>query len=149
MTYISFYPHEIGNFSSEMARLLSIVLSFVILFHSINIHISDVLELDELVEHYQFHSETYGDGFLVFLSKHYGELKTEHHKKHQEEQQEHEELPFQNPCTTASQLVFVQHMTSACRLQKEIAIKKADVFYYLITYTSLWSDGPFQPPRYA
>jgi hypothetical protein len=149
MTYISFCALKNGNFISVMVRLLSISLSFFILFQSFNIHLNDVLELDELVEHYQFHSETYGDSFLVFLSKHYGELKTEHHQKHQEEQQEHEELPFQNACTTISLLVFMEYNNSEYGSRTEIAIKRTDSFHYLASYTSLWGDGPFQPPRHA
>ncbi|NAS12927.1 hypothetical protein [Poritiphilus flavus] len=149
MTYISFNALKNATFIFEMVRLLSILLSFIILFHSLNIYFDDILELNELVEHYQFHSEEYGDSFLVFLSKHYGKLKTEHHKKHQEEQQEHEELPFQNPATTLSLLVFVQYATSEYHLRTGATMKKTDGFHYLVTYTSLWDDGPFQPPRRA
>ncbi len=53
------------------------------------------MQLDELIEHAQFHKQEYGDTFFVFPSKHYGELKAEHSKNHQEEQKDHEQLPFQ------------------------------------------------------
>jgi len=121
----------------------------LILFQSFNIHINDVLELDALVEHYQFHSEEYGDDFMVFLSKHYGELKAEHHQKHQEEQQEHEELPFQQQCTSLSPLVFIPNEVLVHLSRSEVPTTKTDDFHYLASYTSRWGDGPFQPPRLA
>ena len=78
-----------------MSRCIYLVLSSLILLQSLNIHLNDLVEIDALIEHYGYHNKTYGDTFLEFVSKHYGELKTEHNQKHQEEQSDHEKLPFQ------------------------------------------------------
>ena len=59
---------------------------------SIGIHLSDLVQLDEFIEHAQFHSKEYGDNVFVFISKHYGELKAEHDAQHKEEQEEHQQL---------------------------------------------------------
>ena len=75
-------------------KLFSIFFSFLMLFQSVNINVCDISQIDEFIEHAQFHKEKYGDNFFVFISKHYGNLSVEHSKKHQEEKKEHENLPF-------------------------------------------------------
>ena len=79
-----------------MSKLFSISLSLVILIQSLGISIADIAQIDEFIEHAQFHSEQHGDNVLVFISKHYGELKASHEKEHQEEKEDHEQLPFQH-----------------------------------------------------
>ena len=66
-----------------MIKLFSISLSFLILLQSFGISFNDLSQIDEFIEHAQFHSEQYGDNVFVFISKHYGELKTDHDKEHQ------------------------------------------------------------------
>lgn len=132
-----------------MTKLISITTSLLILFQSFNIHINDLVELDELFEHAQFHAEEYGDNFLVFLSKHYGELKAEHNEKHQEEQKEHEELPFQHHCHSLSLSAFVINDLAPYTSHVEIASLDTGNFHYADSYSPLLGDGLFQPPRYA
>ncbi len=79
-----------------MSKLLSISLTLSILFQSIGFCPNDMVKIDEFIEHAQFHSEQYGDNILVFIAKHYGELKATHEKEHQEEKKDHEQLPFQH-----------------------------------------------------
>ena len=76
---------SVSLYTIFMTKIGSIAISLLILFQSFNIHLDDVIELDELIEHAQFHSAEYGDNFFVFISKHYGELKAEHNQQHQEE----------------------------------------------------------------
>ena len=132
-----------------MTKIFAISAALLILFQSFNLDINDVLEMDELVEHYQFHSREYGDTILVFLSKHYGELKTEHHQKHKEEQKEHEELPFQNPYSSPATMVFISNKILECNTRIPVLENKTSNFHYFDFYTSLLGDSPFQPPRPA
>lgn len=131
-----------------MTKIFSIVISAFVLLQSINIHFNDLLDLDELLEHYEFHNQVYGDNFLVFVSKHYGQLKTEHIQKHQEEQQEHEDLPFQQQGNSIVLVVFIPNQILEYPSQLEISLDKKRNFHYTVSYTSLWIDGPFQPPRH-
>ncbi len=132
-----------------MTKFVSIATSLLILFQSFNIHINDLVELDELIEHAQYHAEEYGDNFLVFLSKHYGELKAEHNQKHQEEQKEHEKLPFQQHCHSLSLSAFVINDLVSYTSHEEIASHDTLNFHYTDSYSPVLGDGLFQPPRYA
>lgn len=130
-----------------MMRIAAILLSTLILVQSFNVHFNDIFELDELIEHAQFHAEEYGDNFLVFISKHYGELKAEHNKNHQEEKEEHERLPFQQQSQSIVLYAFATN-----ELQKnlpEIIFESSQDsnFFYQASYYSLNPEGPFQPPR--
>ncbi len=132
-----------------MSKLFSIVTSLLILFQGFNIHVNDIIELDELIEHAQFHAEEYGDNFIVFLSKHYGELKAEHSKKHQEEKEDHEQLPFQHHCQSASLSVFVLNQPMGTFQQIEVTYDRDSNFHYQASYHSLAQEGLLQPPRRA
>ena len=130
-----------------MMRISSGFLALLVLFQSSFWNLDDVSRMDALIEHAKFHAEAYGDNFVVFLSKHYGELQQEHDKQHQEEQSEHENLPFQ---TYSSVLV----VADLCRLANIFALTNAVVnkngpqhFYYQENYASLADFEIFQPPR--
>ena len=133
-----------------MNKIVTIGISLLIFLQSANIHLKDLVELGQLVEHYQFHNEEYGDDFMVFVSKHYGELKASHSEKHQEERKEHEKLPFQHhqaPC--AQPLVFVLGQDSFINSYPEIPLAVKSNFHYQISYSLVWGDNPFQPPKQA
>lgn len=130
-----------------MFKITSIAVSLLILVQSFNVHIDDIVELDELIEHAQFHSAEYGDDFLVFISKHYGDLKAEHTEKHQEEQGQHEQLPFQHQCQTALHTAFVLNQTPAYPLEIDLVVSLDSNYFYQISYHSLAQEGLFQPPR--
>lgn len=130
-----------------MLKITSIAVSLLILVQSFNVHIDDIIELDELIEHAQFHAEEHGDNFFVFLSKHYGELKAEHSKNHQEEQGEHEQLPFQNQCQTALLSAFVLNQTPDYPLEIDLVVNRDSNYFYQVSYHSLAQEGLFQPPQ--
>ncbi|MFK7811012.1 MAG: hypothetical protein AB8B59_00870 [Maribacter sp.] len=132
-----------------MVKIISLATSLLILIQSFNVHFSDIVELDELIEHAQFHSEEYGDNFFVFISKHYGELKAEHSKKHQEEKEDHEQLPFQNQYQTASLSAFVLNKTTDYPLEMDVFANHESNYFYQISYHSLTQEDLFQPPRQA
>ncbi len=132
-----------------MIKLFSILFSFLILAQSVNVNNGDALQLDELVEHAQFHIQEYGDSFFVFIAKHYGDLKDEHHKKHQEEKSDHEELPFQQHSQLASVLVFIVDENPFEKQKLEHSDCSETNFYYQNTYSSIHDKGVFQPPKFA
>ncbi|MEP3208215.1 MAG: hypothetical protein ABJN95_03450 [Maribacter sp.] len=132
-----------------MFKITSITVSLLILVQSFNIHFKDIVELDELFEHAQFHAEEYGDNFLVFISKHYGELKAEHSQNHQEEKEEHEQLPFQHQCQTALLSAFVLNQTPDYPLEIDLALGLDSNFFYQASYHSLTQEELLQPPRQA
>lgn len=132
-----------------MAKLFSIVISLLILVQSFNIHANDIVDLDELIEHAQFHAEEYGDNFFVFLSKHYGELKVEHSKKHQEEKEDHEQLPFQHHCHSTSLSAFVLNQTVDYPIEVADVIDGNSNYFYQVSYHSLAQERLLQPPRHA
>ena len=132
-----------------MTKLLSIAISLLILIQSFGIHVDDIVVFDDLIEHAEFHSEEYGDDFFVFISKHYGALKAEHITKHQEENEEPEQLPFQHQCHTASLSVFVLNQINTYPLEIEMVVDRDSNYFYQVSYHSLAQDGLFQPPRQA
>ncbi|WP_369048304.1 hypothetical protein [Tenacibaculum sp. UWU-22] len=129
-------------------KISAIILSFVILVQSLDITYNDILNLNELVKHAQYHKKMYGDNFITFLSKHYGKLKKEHQEKHQEEKKEHEKLP----CLFHYQLVpfyKAPFNNLASLLPSTINfIQKNSFFHYQKRYNSPDTLGIFQPPRY-
>ncbi len=129
-----------------MNKIVTIGISLLILLQSVNIHFKDLVELGQLFEHYQFHNEEYGDNFMVFVSKHYGELKASHSEKHQNE---HEKLPFQHQTQCAQPLVFVLEPDNFIDSRSEVPVATKGNFHYQMSYSLVWGDGPFQPPKHT
>lgn len=134
-----------------MARLFSISLSFIILFQSIGVSAKDMVQIDEFIEHAQFHSEQYGDNVIVFISKHYGELKADHDKEHQEEKEEHEQLPFNhnNGSHISSMMVLVLNSFKEELHVPHLSERAETNFYYQEPTSSLHKLGLFQPPQHS
>lgn len=130
-----------------MSKLFSITLSLIIFTQSLGMTINDVVQIDEFIEHAKFHSQQYGDNVLVFISKHYGDLKADHEKEHQEEKEDHEQLPFKHHSISTSQLVFIFH-TDKEEFGKTLFQKNSKTyFHYLSLFSSLHKRGLFQPPK--
>lgn len=132
-----------------MNVVLNISLSLMILIQSIGISFNDIVQLDEFIEHAQFHSEQHGDNFLDFVSKHYGSLKADHEKLHQDEQEEHEELPFQHHSHISSISTFILNTQKADFSVPDIVEYKDHNFYYQEPSSTLHTDGLIQPPRHS
>lgn len=132
-----------------MNKLITIGTALLIFLQSVNIHFNDLVELDELIEHYQFHSAEYGDNFMAFMSKHYGDQKTSHSEKHQEEQKDHEKLPFQHQTQCAQPLVFVMDADSVFESSTVLPLIQKGNFHYQFSYSMVWGEDPFQPPKHA
>ena len=126
----------------------ALILSFVILVQSFGLRINDVIQIDEFIEHAQFHNAHYGDNLFVFISKHYGELKANHEKAHEEEQSEHDKLPFQHKVHMVQMLVFSVVSPQYIELKSpEFYKHKRHDFYYQELYSSQYLEGFFQPPK--
>ncbi|HLV91627.1 MAG TPA: hypothetical protein VKX34_00780 [Aequorivita sp.] len=132
-----------------MNILISISLSLLVFFQSIGFGVADIFMMSDLVEHAKYHSEEYGDDFLTFFEKHYGELRAEHQQNQKEEKSQHEKLPFQhNSCNHLMAEVIV--------IGYEFPLKKSVVtstvnqhFYYQDLYSFLERASIFQPPQFA
>ncbi len=128
-----------------MSKLFSISLSLIIVFQSIGITFVDIVQIDEFIEHAKFHSEEYGDNVFVFISKHYGKLKVDHEKQHQEEKEEHEQLPFQNQYVS---ITFFTMFLAKTEFDIFCFTKyNPNNFYYQEPFSFLHSKDLFQPPR--
>jgi hypothetical protein len=133
-----------------MIRVTSILLSSLMLLQSLHFGVSDLMQLDELLEHAKYHQQEFGDSFLTFLSKHYGDQKMEHQHDQREEQPDHEQLPFQQIPQQISGLV---HFYVPGRLLwdslQENREPQSHNFFYLSGSPEVYTDGIFQPPRLA
>jgi hypothetical protein len=132
-----------------MSKLLSISLSLFILFQSIGFSLNDMVKIDEFIEHAQFHSDQYGDNIFVFIAKHYGELKADHEKEHQEEKKDHEQLPFQHQTQLTVVADFILTTNKEDFKTLEFSEFKTHNFHYQAPSSSLHSEGILQPPRHS
>ena len=127
-------------------KLFSIFISSLILVQSFNIHFGDVLKLNEMMEHAKLHKNRYGDDFLVFLSKHYGELKQSHKKQHTEEEKDHSHPPINHDCNSQLQAPFVINIVSFS-IENVQTPKKSAIFFYQDNFSSFEKQKIFQPPQ--
>lgn len=133
---------------NSMNFFISISLSVVLLFQGINFGLPDLLNAGELIEHARFHSENHGDNFIVFISKHYGELKEQHEQQHQEEKKEHEKLPVRGEFSFSSTW-FAPNNEAELLLKVPVITTTSSLFFYKETYSSIRATAIFQPPRRA
>ncbi|THD66742.1 hypothetical protein E7Z59_13255 [Robertkochia marina] len=129
-----------------MYRFVSIVLSLMIALQSFHITLADVLGLDELIDHAQFHQEAYGDDLLSFITKHYGELQTDHMDSTDHE--EHDDLPFQHTFSHNHCPVALFAATDYSIILNETTPSQEDLFYRSFI-NNLHTIPTFQPPRQA
>lgn len=129
-------------------KLSSIILAFIFIFQSVGLKPSDLIQLDELIEHAQFHNKEYGDNLFVFISKHYGSLKADHNKAHQEEKNDHEQLPFQYNMHI-NNIVFLALVTSQKPqiVTLDFLDSKPHIFFYQESFSSMYYNSILQPPR--
>ncbi|QAA81111.1 hypothetical protein EI546_04925 [Aequorivita sp. H23M31] len=132
-----------------MKTIVAIALSFLVFFQSVGIGLSDMFMMKDLVEHAKYHSEEFGDDLFTFFEKHYGELKAEHQKNHQEEKSQHEKLPFQhNNCNHLVAEVVIP--TYELPHGKTLVSYTANPhFFYQNLYSYLERVSIFQPPKIA
>ena len=132
-----------------MKFFFAISLSAILLLQGFNYGLPDLIRVGDLLEHANFHAETYGDSFTIFLSKHYGELKDQHNREHQEEEKEHEKLPFNHQASAPSFTGFVLTNSWFDTLKFSDTSFFSSIFFYENFYSSPGKSGIFQPPRLA
>ena len=129
-----------------LVKYTSLILSFFILSQSFNLHLRDVLKLQNLIEHIEFHESAYGDDIFSFFSKHYGN-KMEEHQEQRDDSSDHQKLPFHHKICLDSGHFFIFD-TNIVKLELLVApnVKKS-VFTYDDLYSFLENTDIFQPPR--
>ncbi len=126
------------------------MLSLLLLLQSAHITLTDLAGLDELMEHARYHQQAFGDNFITFLSKHYGDQKEDHAQKHQEEKPQHEQLPFQQMTHMMGINAFVlRQPVLDWVLPPDPSGDPQPNFYYFRPGYSGFQSGIFQPPRQA
>ena len=94
------------------------------------------------------HKEKYDDNFLVFFSKHYGDLKESHKKQHQEEEENRSHKPIDHDCNFHVQTDIVLNTTSISVTRNTLQIiEKTTNFYYQDKHSTFEKQKIFQPPR--
>lgn len=129
-----------------MSKLAAISYSLLLLIQSFNINFEDISKFKILLDHANYHEEVYGDSFVDFISKHYGDAEY----KHGHNQNEHENLPFKD-CKH-----LLTHINSSFTFHKsnydfqltsfvEIRIN----FFYKESSSLFEKHSVFQPPKFA
>ncbi len=128
-----------------MKSIAAILLAVLFLSQTFSIAFTELSKLDDLIEHARLHSEKYGDSFITFLSKHYGNQEKEHAGEHEE----HDQLPFQHCHSVHLMMVFIgsstQTITSAGISNPELT--KNGVYRESIPKSIV--EEIFQPPMYG
>ena len=132
-----------------MSKVLSIALSFLILVQSSALNLRDIVQLEDLLIHVQFHKEKYGDNLIDFISKHYGEQKKQHHLESREEHKDHEGLPLNHQSCTHSIIVFVMDRDNFTLPRTPKAVDTVRGFFYQESYYQKATSDIFQPPKQA
>jgi hypothetical protein len=126
-------------------KLTAILLSNLILLQSLNIGLETFSKINVLIEHAQFHQETYGDSFVDFLIEHYGdeEDSTEIHK-------EHGDLPFKQDCVNHNHLPSIFALnTQVFELKQTLTIQIQQNYFHRESYSLVDRPTVFQPPKHA
>jgi len=125
-------------------------LSSLMLLQSSGIGVNDIIQVDYLIEHAQYHQQTYGDNLWVFISKHYGELKKDHLGGAHKDGKGHNDLPFGHHCCNHGSVVALLMDFPGYDLDKKEIFNKASIsVIYKEPFANLFVSRFFQPPRVA
>ncbi|GGE15880.1 hypothetical protein [Psychroflexus salis] len=112
-------------------------------FQSFGINAIGLVNLSNLISHYQHHKIEHQDSFLEFLDLHYGSQK----EAHSDEHDEHENLPFQDVISLVSNLYFTTPV-SVQLLPIQITISSTKNFEYQDYFSTLHPAEILQPPKF-
>ncbi|MEO8934894.1 MAG: hypothetical protein ABI295_11365 [Xanthomarina sp.] len=126
-----------------MHKLVAIIYSVLILTQSFNIGFEDLSKLSALMEHAEYHQETYGDSFFDFLSEHYGNANFQHENEHKE----HEDLPFKHHQTCCHTTISFTLPDVNFKLEYPSFIEIPCNFIYKESISLFEKASVFQPPR--
>ncbi len=127
---------------------MSIVLSFSILFQGLNLHVSDMLELQVMLEHLQEHQSSFGDDVFTFFDKHYGFLQAEHEEEDHKGSGKHENLPFKHKVCQFNMGTLIHISAHPEKGTDPVAIQSSRNYFYLDNYSFLDQTDIFQPPQF-
>ena len=130
-----------------MNKLVVIFYSFLILIQSFNVNIEDLSKFSALLEHANYHQETYGDNFFEFLSEHYGEEMASHENEHDE----HQDLPFKDKhhMFTHINTVFTLFPKTTHSIYYNIFKESSLNYFYKEPFSLFEKPCVFQPPKLA
>lgn len=130
-----------------MKQLTVIYLSLTLLMQGFNPGLKDLVRMGDMLEHLEYHSQNYGDGFTEFFSKHYGAAKDEHHENNKEEQHDHDNLPFNQQNSAQTALLFFIPQIKIPLLKSPQIQKQSLNFIYKESRSNFRNHEIFQPPR--
>jgi hypothetical protein len=132
-----------------MLKVATLFLSFLIFSQSLSGYATSLGEVHTLMDHVQLHSEEYGDNFVVFLSKHYGELRIQHLKDNHDKKGDHEKLPFTHH-NCSHTIVAVKEKAPIVSISRPISsADSSSNFGYSNLYSLIAVSGIFQPPKFS
>ena len=128
-------------------KIPSVILSFIILFQSINFDLCDFNKLHNFVVDVNCHLES-GESFTEFIADHYSNFSNSHeHKGELHEDEEHGELPFKHQHVEHQiQLVYVFFSTEFESYNDDF-VNRTNNFSYEEPSSKLFINNFFQPPR--
>lgn len=132
-----------------LKKSITLLMSVFILTQSINIHMSDIIGLNSLLKHFEFHEATYGDDLISFISKHYGN-NFQKHDGESGDDHDHHKLPFNHHRNAADiGYIYVAFNDHSFVMQSNSPDLESRNFYYYNFYSYLENTDIFQPPRNA
>lgn len=98
------------------------------------------------MDHAQFHQENYGDSFFDFIAEHYGNKIDDHDNEHQE----HQELPFKDCHNLCAHAVNSFMPSSTDFYIEPLEFYPIPFHFFYKESVSLFEKSSFfQPPRLA
>ncbi len=126
-----------------MKKALVVILSFILLFQSLNFKITDVLMISNLVEHIKDHFKK-GDSVAEFIALHYGNK----YGSHKDKDKEHQKLPFHSDTNSLYKINFLDFSDKTTNISTEYP-SESKHFIYVETFQNLLEHSIFQPPKIA
>jgi hypothetical protein len=128
-------------------KIFSFILSSIILTQSLGFSSEMLFKVSEVIEHAKLHKEAYGDDFVMFITKHYGELAQQHQQEHGQDNEDHEQLPFKHISSFSSSFSIAIPVMSYEMPEPISQDRVVHFFIYNIPETTSFTDQQLRPPR--
>lgn len=129
-----------------MYKIISIILTLLILSQSSEVTVVDVLKVKNLYEHVKFHQEQYGDTVLEFLTEHYGDGDVDHKNDHRD----HDNLPFKHSSKTCSHNILLFAIDFSHQELKIDSFLDSNLNFFYKETTSVYElNAILQPPQHT
>lgn len=125
-----------------MKKFVTYLLCSLMLCQVFQLDLSQFSKFKNLVEHYQFHQEEFGDDFWSFVDLHYGKQQNQHESEHDD----HEHLPVNDCHHFCHHSIYLSSNTYeipilSANISSEVDINHSDNFSFLAI------SEVFQPPK--